>query len=177
MKHPFLITFIAFVCATFSILHGQAISPPVSEKFPFQVGILMDGGTFYIIEKQGKNSQEQRHCINHALNSGDKGELFTGNLHPTMEGAKLVEESKARKILDQIEAKLKAFHGAEVLENYRKNPIDLEGMSEQEAEEKIKDPKFNERVATQMLLEEIQKYRESHKAKPGDAAKPAKAGD
>ena len=51
-----------------------------------------------------------------------------------------------------------------ILQEYRKNPMDLESLTEEEAEKKFKDSKFHDRVSTQMLLGAIQQYRESHKA-------------
>lgn len=166
-NHATVIAFAALVCGVSSILKGQAISPPVSDKFPFQVGTIMDGGTLYLLERPTKETPERRCCIDHQINSETAGELFIGNLHPTHEGAKLMKTAEAEKILDRIEARLKAYHGAEALEWIRKDPIDLESMSDEEAEEKAKDPKFFDRVATQMLLNAIQEYRESHQAEGG----------
>ena len=171
MKHLIIIAFAAVISV--SLLRGQAISPPSSDKYPFQVGTIMDGGTLYILEKRTKTEAERRYCIDNQINSKTAGELYRGNLHPTHEGAKLVPPDEARKILDRIEATLEKFHGRETLERYRTKPIDFESMTEEEAEKKVKDPKFNDRVSTQMLLEAIQQYRESHKAEQAGAGQPA----
>ena len=173
MKHAIIIGFVAFISV--SILNGQAISPPSSDKYPFQVGTIMDGGTLYILEKPTKAEAERRYCIDNQINSKTAGELYVGNLHPTHDGAKLVPADEAWKILGHIEATLKKFHGDVVLERYSKEPIDFEAMTEEEAEEKVKDPNFNNQVSTQMLLEAIQKYRKSHKAEQGGADQPATA--
>jgi len=165
MKYALIIAFAAVISV--SLLRGQAISPPSSDKYPFQVGTIMDGGTLYILEKRTKTQAERRYCIDHQINSKTAEELYSGNLHPTHEGAKLVAPDEALKILARIEATLEKFHGKDTLERYRTKPIDFEAMTEKEAEKKVKDSKFNDRVSTQMLLEAIQQYRESHKAESG----------
>jgi hypothetical protein len=173
MKLAIIFTLVAFLSVAASVVNGQAISPPVSEKYPFAVGTMMDGGTLYIHEKPTKESDERKYCVDNQINSKTAGELFVGNLHPTHEGAKLVRGDEARKILDHIEATLRKFHGEEALERYRKEPIDFEAISEEEAEEMIKDPKFNDRVATQILLEAIKQYHKSHKAEQAGTEQPA----
>jgi hypothetical protein len=142
---------------------AQGIAPPVSEKFPFQIEMVMDGGTLAILEKASKGKPEKRYCIDGTMNSRTAGELFIGNLHQTLEGARQAKPKEATEVLAHIEKRLGDFLGAEKFKDYREKPIDLEAMSEEEAEEKIKDPAFNDRIATQMLLAAIDEYRKSHK--------------
>ena len=132
----------------------------------------MDGGTLAVVEKATKGKPERRYCIDSQINSATIGELFIGNVHPTAKGARQVKAKEAEEILGHIEGLLKGFLGAAKLKTYREKPIDFEAMSDEDAEKNVKDPNFNDRVATQILLGAIDQYRKSHKAEQA-AGQPA----
>jgi len=155
---------------------GQSISPPTSKGYPFRVGIVMDGGTFYIFVRPTKDKPASSYCIDGEIQSKTRGEFFEGALHPTADGAKRLPPENAETILRGLEAKLQDFHGKKEFEDIEKKPIDLrgKGMDEKEAERKLQDPKFTDRIATQLLLTAIQEYRERHKAQMPAVAEPNK---
>lgn len=141
------------------ILNAQSIEPPVSKKFPYQIAIIMDGGTFYIKEKRTKTTPEKEYTIDGRVNSPSKGELFQGGHSFESSISKRLLRDAALKIFDNIENQLLKFHGKVKFEEIKKNPIQVDDMTDDEAEKKAENPQFNDAMATQLILEKISEYK------------------
>lgn len=164
LAHSFLVALGALVsiCASAA---AQAISPPVSKDFPFRVGIIMDGGSFYIQERQFKDGSNEFY-FDGSFKSNTRGELYSGGLHQSQKGTKLLSPKEANRVFTRWRAALAVHFGAKELQRIKRNPIDLESIPEAKAEKLATDPKFNNRIAAQMLLQRIQEYGDRHKQGP-----------
>lgn len=166
MKLPFL-TLHMLALALFCTAQGQAIAPPVSDNFPFQVGILMDGGTFFILQRSESEVPEQRFCIDGRVRTENslpvkaKREAFEGGLHPTEKGAKPLSRTEALKIFSRIQSRLETFWGKAKLHEIKQKPIDLDKIDipAEKEEAFLADKELQNRIATQMLLQAIEKYK------------------
>jgi hypothetical protein len=82
-------------------------------------------------------------------------------VNPITEG-KLVPSKDAIAAFARWRKALIIYYGEKELQRIERNPLDLETISEFRAEKLAADPKFNNRIATQWLLERIAEYQKKH---------------
>src|SRR5437899_10934219 len=94
---------------------AQAISPPVTRDFPFQVGIMMDGGSFYVIERGLKNAPNI-FCFDHKIDSETHGELYaSASPMDSLTTGKLVPPKDAKQVFARWRKALTTHYGADEL--------------------------------------------------------------
>ncbi len=158
-------TFVLFL-ALCAFAEAQAIAPPVLPDFPFEVGIVMDGGTFSIFCRASKGSKAAKYCIDgriYSENKRAKKELFRGGLRPDEVGATVVSREEALRIFADIRQRLEKYFGRNAFRAIERTPLDFENPRLVAGGERrfLADKKLQNRIAAQLLLSEIQRYKEA----------------
>ncbi len=156
-------------------LQAQYITPnPISESYPFRLGMLMDGGTFFVYELAKGHPNTKAHpdvlCyyFDGKRDSQTAGEFLSGAPGDKIEKPKVLSWLEAETVFAHYEKSLVTYFGKEKLAKLKTHPL-------AESEERAKDPHYNDQIATQWLIKQIILY-EVGKAGKAAGSRAAKDG-
>lgn len=149
-----------FAFCTFLYSQAETFCSP-SEGFPFQVSIIMDGGTFFICQIAKGQQNVKGHpdlllyYFDGKMESKTRGEFFSGSPEKNeQENPQKLSLEDAEKVFEQFKEALIKFHGKEKLDDIIANLVDLDKITKKQ----IHNPNFKDRIITQLLCQHVRDY-------------------